>query len=87
MFSLRNIFRISRPSMLAAALVMGLAFRPACGQTLRLLPQAIARNGPVYFRLCRNEVPQIFTQEYAPEIGRGITLREGRDATILCCGG
>ena len=52
----------------------------------RLLPQVIAWDGPVYFRLCRNEVPQIFTDNYAPEIGRGMTLVDGRDATILCCG-
>jgi transketolase len=52
----------------------------------RLLPQAIASDGPVYIRLCRNEVPQIFTEEYHPEIGRGVTLMEGRDATVFCCG-
>jgi transketolase len=52
----------------------------------RLLPQVIAWDGPVYLRLCRNEVPQIFTEEYAPEIGKGMTLIEGGDVTILCCG-
>jgi transketolase len=52
----------------------------------RLLPQAIAWDGPVYFRLCRNEAPQIFTDDYTPEIGKGVTLVDGSDATILCCG-
>lgn len=52
----------------------------------RLLPQVAAWPGPVYFRLCRNEVPQIFTQEYSPEIGKGITLMDGSDATIIACG-
>lgn len=51
-----------------------------------LLPQVAAFPGPVYFRLCRNEVPQIFSEHYAPEIGKGIVLREGGDATIVACG-
>ena len=52
----------------------------------RLLPQVAAWDGPVYFRLCRNEVPQIFADDYAPEIGKGITLLDGSDATIIACG-
>jgi len=52
----------------------------------RLLPQVAAFRGPVYFRLCRNEVPAIFTAEYAPEIGRGIVLRDGSDVTVIACG-
>jgi transketolase len=52
----------------------------------RLLPQVAAWEGPVYFRLCRNEVPQIFKGDYAPEIGKGITLLDGGDATIIACG-
>ena len=52
----------------------------------RLLPQVAAWNGPVYFRLCRNEVPQIYSCEYSPQIGKGITLLEGEDATIVACG-
>ena len=52
----------------------------------RLLPQVAAWPGPVYFRLCRNEVPQIFNDKYQPEIGKGIVLREGRDLTIAACG-
>jgi transketolase len=52
----------------------------------RLLPKVVAWNGPVYFRLCRNEVPQIFSEAYDPEIGRGMVLREGADATVIACG-
>lgn len=52
----------------------------------RLLPQVAAWNGPVYFRLCRNEAPQLYSSEYAPEIGKGITLMEGDDATVIACG-
>lgn len=52
----------------------------------RLLPKVAAWDGPVYFRLCRNEVPTIFTADYDPEIGTGVTLVDGVDATIIACG-
>jgi Transketolase, C-terminal subunit len=52
----------------------------------KLLPQVVAWNGPAYFRLCRNELPQIFTEAYEPVIGKGITLMDGDDATLIACG-
>jgi transketolase len=52
----------------------------------RLLPRVVAWKGPVYFRLCRNEVPQIYTAVYQPEIGKGVVLMEGDDVTIAACG-
>jgi transketolase len=52
----------------------------------RLLPQVVDWKGPVYFRLCRNEVPQIYTLEYQPEIGKGVVLADGDDVTIIACG-
>jgi transketolase len=52
----------------------------------RLLPQVAAWEGPVFLRLCRNEVPQIYTDEYLPEIGKGVTLIDGENATIVACG-
>jgi len=52
----------------------------------RLLPQVADWDGPVYFRLCRNEVPQIFGDDYEPKIGKGILLHNGSDVTIIACG-
>lgn len=52
----------------------------------RLLPQIVAWEGPVYFRLCRNEVPQIYADKYQPQIGKGDTLVDGDDVTIFACG-
>lgn len=52
----------------------------------KLLPQVVTRNGPVYMRVCRNAVPTIFTDEYAPQIGQGVMLRDGTDVTIIGCG-
>lgn len=51
-----------------------------------LLPQVVAWNGPVYLRLCRNEVPQIYSDAYLPVIGKGIEVAAGSDATIIACG-
>jgi transketolase len=60
---------------------------PADAQAVRkLLPKIVAWDGPVYFRLGRNEIPQIFDENYDPEIGKGIVLRNGSDATIVACG-
>jgi transketolase len=42
--------------------------------------------GPVFFRLCRNEVPVLFDDNYGPTIGQAITLRPGNDVTLICCG-
>jgi transketolase len=52
----------------------------------KLLPQIVDWKGPAYFRLCRNELPQIFTDAYEPVIGKGITLVAGDDATVIACG-
>jgi transketolase len=52
----------------------------------KLLPQVADWDGPVYFRLNRNEVPVLFDDTYNPKIGKAITLRKGKDLTILCTG-
>jgi transketolase len=49
----------------------------------KLLPQVVAWDGPVYVRLNRNEVPLLFDDSYAPEIGKALTLRPGRDVTLI----
>ncbi|MBD3373725.1 transketolase family protein [candidate division KSB1 bacterium] len=51
-----------------------------------LLPQIIKLDGPVYFRLCRNEVEPIFSSHYKPELGKGVQLMEGSDVSIIGCG-
>ena len=52
----------------------------------KLLPRIVDWTGPVFFRLCRNEVPQIFTEAYEPQIGQGVVIRDGMDVTLICCG-
>lgn len=44
-------------------------------------------DGPVYLRLGRPAVPVIYEREnYQFQVGRAITLREGKDATVIACG-
>jgi transketolase len=52
----------------------------------KLLPQVAAWKGPVFFRLNRNEVPVLFDQGYAPVIGKAVTVRPGKDVTLICTG-
>ncbi|MGO9314596.1 MAG: transketolase family protein [Syntrophobacteraceae bacterium] len=42
--------------------------------------------GPVYLRLCRNEVPVLEDEDRTFEIGKGIQLRDGSDVTIVVTG-
>jgi transketolase len=52
----------------------------------KLLPQVAAWKGPVYFRMNRNEVPTLFDETYAPEIGKAVLIRPGTDLTFIACG-
>jgi len=52
----------------------------------KLLPQVAAWDGPVFFRLNRNEVPVLFDDSYTPEIGKAMVVREGGDVAIVCTG-
>ena len=43
-------------------------------------------DGPVYLRFGRLAVPAIYDENFKFEIGKGITLKEGTDVTIICTG-
>jgi len=60
---------------------------PADGTSTRKAVEAIyQRPGPVYLRLGRPAVPVLYDEDMDFTIGRGIELREGRDATLIACG-
>lgn len=44
-------------------------------------------NGPVYLRLATGGTPKIYENDYEFKLGYGITLKEGRDITIISTGG
>ena len=52
----------------------------------KLLPQIVEWDGPVYCRLCRNEVPILFDDNYSPEIGKAVAVSEGKDLTLVGTG-
>ena len=60
---------------------------PADGiEAEKMIFAAAEFNGPMYVRLGRSAVPTIFEEDYNFEIGKGVVLRDGKDATIIACG-
>lgn len=56
-------------------------------ETKKCIFKAAEYNGPVYIRLGRAKVPMIFDEEdYEFEIGKSVTLRDGKDITIVATG-
>ena len=42
--------------------------------------------GPVYLRLGTNKEPEIYNEDYSFEIGKGVTVKKGRDVTLISTG-
>ena len=53
---------------------------------LALLPQVVALDGPVYFRMGRNPVPVLYDDDQPFSLGRAVTVRQGGDVTLIACG-
>ena len=47
---------------------------------------AVAMDGPVYVRLGRAAVPFVYDEDMDFEIGKGLTVKEGSDVTIIATG-
>lgn len=54
--------------------------------TRKLLPQVIQHDGPVYFRLGRNPIPVIYSEEEGLVMGKANVLADGPDVAIIACG-
>ena len=60
---------------------------PADATAIRkLLPKVAEWDGPVFMRLSRNPIPVVFQEDYAPEIGKAVSLRDGEDVTLIGTG-
>jgi len=60
---------------------------PADATESRLAVEAaILHDGPVYMRFGRLPVPVIFSDEYKFELGQGVQVYEGKDASIIATG-
>lgn len=56
-------------------------------ESILAVEAAIKHNGPVYLRFGRLAVPEIFDREtYRFEIGKGVELAEGSDASVIATG-
>lgn len=47
---------------------------------------AYEHKGPVYLRLGTNKEPEIYEEDYSFELGKGVTLMEGSDITLITSG-
>ncbi len=61
---------------------------PADGfETANAVRASVSRHGPVYIRLGRGLEPVHYANaDYGFEIGKAVTINEGTDITIICCG-
>ncbi len=55
-------------------------------ETKLAIKSALELDGPVYIRLGRLAVPVVFDENYKFEIGKGATLKDGNDVTIIATG-
>ncbi|MGC9328761.1 MAG: transketolase family protein, partial [Candidatus Hinthialibacter sp.] len=56
-------------------------------ETKQAVQFAAAHNGPVYIRLTRQKLPDVNTDDYTFECGKGVLLADGSDMTIFATGG
>lgn len=52
-------------------------------ETKKMVPLVAEYDGPVYLRVSRAETPLVFDDAHDVEIGKGITIREGSDVTLI----
>lgn len=55
-------------------------------EAARFVPVIAEHDGPVYMRISRAAVPDVFDATHTVELGKGITLRGGGDVTIVGSG-
>ena len=55
-------------------------------ETKKAMRAAMEINGPVYMRFGRLAAPILFDDSYTFEVGRGVTLTEGKDVAIIATG-
>ena len=55
-------------------------------ETAQAVRVAAASYGPFYIRLCRPKIPLVYTDDYRFSLGKAVTMRQGRDATIIAIG-
>lgn len=52
----------------------------------KAVKEAVKIKGPVYIRLGTSKEPAVYKGDYRFEIGKGVVMRDGRDATVIATG-
>ena len=55
-------------------------------ETAQSVRVAAASYGPFYIRLCRPKIPLVYNEDYRFVLGKAVTMRQGREATIIAIG-
>jgi transketolase len=55
-------------------------------ETAQAVEAAAAHLGPFYIRLCRPKLPLVYSEDYRFNLGKAVTMRKGKDATIIAIG-
>ncbi len=55
-------------------------------ETVKAVKAVIDYPGPVYLRMGRGETESVYSEDYEFVIGKAVTLREGKDVSIIACG-
>ncbi|MGA7677049.1 MAG: transketolase family protein [Dehalococcoidia bacterium] len=55
-------------------------------ETVEVIRVATVAEGPFYIRLGRPKFPAVYKDGYRFNLGKAVTLREGKDATVIACG-
>ena len=56
-------------------------------EAARLVPVIAEYDGPVYMRISRAAVPDVFGPEHIVSIGKGTLIQDGQDVTLIATGG
>jgi len=55
-------------------------------ETVQALRVAAATYGPFYIRICRPKVPLVYSEDYRFNLGKAVTMRQGKDVTVIAIG-
>ena len=55
-------------------------------ETAQAVRAAAINYGPFYIRLCRPKVPPVYTEDYRFNLGKAVSMRQGKDAAIIAVG-
>ena len=55
-------------------------------ETAQAIRVAAANYGPFYIRLCRPKIPLVYDEDYCFNLGKAVSMRQGKDVTIIAIG-